>query len=80
MNKPILNDGESIASYLDRLDAWKAEGHWVPAAGGTEVPFRTRGGARLLYCWQPRSGRHAYMDCDSDIILTDEEAQNLLGR
>jgi len=77
--RPSLDDGESIATYLDRLDAWKAEGPWVPASGGTETPFRTKTGARLLYCWQPRSGAHAYLDCDSDLILTDAEARNLLG-
>jgi len=27
----------------------------------------------------PRSGKHAYLDCGSDIILTDAEAANLLG-
>jgi hypothetical protein len=79
MSKPIPGDDESIAAYLDRLDAWKAEGDWVPAANGTETPFHTRSGTRLLYCYQPRSGKHAYLDCDSDVILTDQEARNLLG-
>jgi hypothetical protein len=69
----------SLAAYLDALDAWKAEGDWVPASNGTEVPFMTRGGVRLLYCYQPRSGNHAYLDCGSDYILTNEEAMNILG-
>ena len=48
--------------------------NWFPACGGTEVPFVSRSGRRLLYCWQPSSGRHAYLDLDSDLILSDEVA------
>lgn len=77
--KPVMQDNESLSAYLKRLDAWKTEGDWIPASNGTETPFRTRTGARLLYCYQPRSGNHAYLDCDSDIILTFEESMNLLG-
>lgn len=77
--RPTMNDGETMVGYFARLDAWKAEGDWVPASGGTEVPFLTRSGATLLYCYQPRSGKHAYLDCGTDMILTDEEARNLLG-
>jgi len=79
MKKPAPLAAETLASYFARLDAWKAEGHWVPASGGTETPFKTRTGATLLYCYCPRSGKHAYLDCGSDIILTDAEAANLLG-
>lgn len=53
--------------------------NWVPACGGTEVPFKTRNGRRLLYCWQPSTGRHAYLDCDTDIILENDEATIALG-
>lgn len=51
---------------------------WVPACGGTEAPF-TVNGRRLLYCWQPSTGRHAYMDLGTDMILSDEEARAVLG-
>ncbi len=47
---------------------------WVPANGGTETPFKSRSGRVLLYCWNPRQGKHAYLDVTTDIILTDEEA------
>lgn len=47
---------------------------WVPANGGTETEFFTRAGKRLLYCFNPRLGRHAYLDLGSDIILSDGEA------
>lgn len=50
------------------------DGPWFPACGGTETPFLSRSGKRLLYCWQPSTGNHAYLDCGSDIILTPEEA------
>jgi hypothetical protein len=69
----------SVAEALARHDAWKTQGDWVPASGGTETPFTTQTGARLLYCWQPRSGRHAYLDLGTDMILTDEEARQRLG-
>lgn len=78
-NRPEMLPNESLAAYFDRLDAWKAEGDWTPASGGTEVPFVTRTGARLLYCYQARSGRHAYLDCGTDMILTNAEATNLMG-
>lgn len=52
--------------------------HWVPAHGGTEQPFVSRSGRRLLYCFNPRRGRHAYLDLSSDIILTDDEAHDAL--
>jgi hypothetical protein len=52
---------------------------WVPACGGTETPFRARSGATLLYCYNPATGRHAYLDCGSDLILSDEDARAHLG-
>ncbi len=64
----------SIAEILDARQARAEQGNWFPACGGTEVPFTTRTGRRLLYCWQPSTGRHAYLDCGTDIILSDEEA------
>ena len=47
---------------------------WLPANGGTENPFVTRSGIRLLYCWQPSTGRHAYLNCDTDMFMKDDEA------
>jgi hypothetical protein len=55
-------------AVYNRLDAW------VPACGGTEVPFRSRSGATLLYCFNPRLGKHAYINLETDMILEDEEA------
>ena len=52
---------------------------WIPACGGTETAFNTRTGRRLLYCWNPGTGQHAYLDVQTDIILTTEEAQQALG-
>lgn len=48
---------------------------WMPACGGTEQPFRARSGVRLLYCFNPREHRHAYLNVDTDMVLTDEEAR-----
>lgn len=53
--------------------------HWVPASGGSERPFVSRSGIRMQYMWDMRSGDHAYMNCDTDIIMSDEEAFAALG-
>ena len=65
---------------IEQRQAEREQGNWYPACGGTEVPFYTRNGQRLLYCWQPSTGRHAYLDCDADMILSDDEAWIALGR
>lgn len=49
-------------------------GTWEPACGGTETPFRSRSGKRMQYMWQPATGRHAYLDVDADVLMTDDEA------
>jgi hypothetical protein len=57
-----------------KLDAW------VPACGGTETPFKARSGAILLYCFNPATGQHAYIDQGTDWVLTYEEAEAHLQR
>lgn len=51
---------------------------WVPACGGSETPLKTRSGARLLYCYNPALAKHAWLNCDTDIILDDNEAHLLM--
>ncbi len=70
---------KTLVELLAEKDARAQHGSWVPACQGTEVPFQTRNGFRLLYCWQASTGRHAYLNLDTDIILTDEEARLALG-
>lgn len=53
---------------------------WVPACGGTETPFAARNGQRLLYCFNPALQRHAYLDLNQDLVLSDEEANAAMGR
>ena len=53
---------------------------WLPACGDTETPFRARSGAILLYCFNPSTGRHAYLDQGTDLILTNAEAESHLQR
>ena len=57
----------------------KSQGNWFPANNGNEIPFVTRTGKRLLYVWQPSTGNHAYLDCDTDLILSDEDARFALA-
>lgn len=69
----------TLADLLRMKQEKDEQGPWVPACGGTEVPFLTRTRRRLQYLWQPSTGRHAYIDCDTDILLSDEEAQLAIG-
>jgi hypothetical protein len=71
---------KSVVGQLQLQEERAAQGNWFPACGGTEVPFKSRSGRVLLYCWQPSSGRHAYIDCSSDEVLSDEHAQLALGK
>lgn len=68
-----------IQEHLAAIDRSRAQGKWEVACGGTEQPFTTRTGRRLLYVWQPSTGRHAYLDLSTDIILSDEEAREALA-
>jgi hypothetical protein len=70
---------KTLTEILDEKQAKAEQGNWIPACGGTEVPFLTRSGKRLLYMWQPSTGRHAYLDMGSDMFLTDEESRAALG-
>lgn len=54
-------------------------GDWIPANGGTETPYTTRTGFRVLYCWQPKTGKHAYLNVNTDLIMTDDEAREAIG-
>ena len=55
------------------------QGNWEPASGRTEEPFMTRSGRRLLYCYQASTGKHAYLDLETDMILSEIEAACALG-
>lgn len=69
----------NLVELLQERDAKAAQGNWYPANGGTETPMTYRTGRTLLYCWQPSTGRHAYLDCATDIILTEAEAAQAVG-
>jgi hypothetical protein len=69
----------NIAECLAMAQAKREQGNWYPANQGTETIFCTRTGRRLLYCYQPSTGKHAYLDCDTDLILSPEDAQSALG-
>ena len=71
-----MND---LIKRLQEARGFAEQGSWYPACGGTETVFTSRTGIRLLYVWQPTTGNHAYLNVDTDIILTDEEAQAALG-
>lgn len=63
-----------MSSYMRQKE------NWIPANGGTEAPFITRSGYRLLYVWNTYNGDHAYLNCETDLILSTEEATMILGK
>ena len=69
----------NLATELENKRKKAEQGAWLPANGGTEQPFVTRSGRRLQYLYQSTTGKHAYIDCDTDVILTDAEASTYLG-
>lgn len=68
---------ESVNQCLEAREKKANEGNWIPGTG--ETPFITRNRYRLLYCWQPSTGKKAYLNLDTDILLSDEEARMALG-
>lgn len=58
---------------------WINNDNWVPACGGTELPFETRNGRRVQYMWNRNSREHAYYDLDRDIFLDDAELKEAFG-
>jgi len=70
---------KTLVQLLDEKQKKAEQGPWLPAGGGSEEPFFTRSGHRLLYCWQPSSGKHAYLDLGTDLIISDAEARNRIG-
>ncbi len=69
----------NVAEALKAADEKRKNGNWYPASGGTEQPFVTRTRRRLLYVFQPSTGRHAYLDLDQDVVLDDTEARHALA-
>jgi len=71
----FLEENPSVAEILDAKEKLAEQGDWIPACQGTEVPFWTKTGRRLLYCYQPSTGKHAYLDVETDLILSDDDAR-----
>ena len=69
MTKSQIEFNTAISMKLD---------NWVPACGGTEEIMVVRN-KRILYCFNQKQNRHAYLDVDSDMIMTDDEYFNLIG-
>ena len=79
MMKEIRKESDmGLVEKLKAIDERNENGGWVPASGGTEQPF-VASGRRVQYLWQPSTGRHAYIDCGTDIMLSDDEAWKFFG-
>lgn len=68
-----LNNGNVVYTdeYKKALDS-NAD-VYVPACGGLEKPFM-KDGVWYLYVWNPRTCHHAYLNTQTDMLLTDDEA------
>ena len=51
---------------------------YLPACGGTETPFRSRSGIMMLYTYHPESGKHCYVNTQTDMPMTDAEAADAM--
>ena len=51
---------------------------WIPANGGSEKPTMYKNGIKALYVYNPKTGKHAYLNCANDMILTDAEVERML--
>ena len=54
------------------MDDIKPTTPWIPGTG--ETSYMTRSGIRVLYCWSPRTREKAWLNCDSDTFMSDDEA------
>lgn len=70
----LLKEIMAPKAYPDEMDV----DNWLPASGGQETPFKSRSGIRMLYCWNPKLKKHAYMNLNTDTIMSDEEARAAL--
>ena len=77
--EPKLLPITKTATFAAQIAHAEHTGDWIAACGGTETPFTSRTGRRLLYVWQPKTGNHAYLDLGTDLILDDAEAQLAMG-
>lgn len=75
----LFAPARDLAQEMGAEVARREAGPWFPACAGTEVPFTARDGRRLQYLWQPSTNRHAYIDLDRDVFLTDDEATRVLA-
>lgn len=74
-----MNTPKTLSQLLDEQQARAERGPWYPASNGTEIPFVTRGGFRLLYMWQPSTKTHAYINLDTDMFISDSEIDAILA-
>jgi len=59
---------------LEQVLAQREQQSWVPACGGSELPFKARNGKMVQYMWNSFSKEHAYYCLSDDVFLSNEEA------
>jgi len=79
MNNPILETANRLANWdankaKSEFEAGKGRDVWVPGCGGNEVPAIVNG-SWFLYCWNHKQRTHRYLNMDTDMVLSIQEAQ-----
>jgi hypothetical protein len=79
MSTILVAIGEMTGTeQIEAIQYARNNSDWLPANGGTETPFTSRSGIRMLYCWQPSTGHHAFLNCNTDVLMSGEEADEAL--
>jgi hypothetical protein len=73
-----INTALTLHEAIEREQARRERGPWVPAHNGTEVPCKV-GCYRYLYMYQASTRTHAYLCLDTDMFLDDAEADRIFG-
>ena len=67
----LLENWDTEAA-IDEYIGGRGRDTWVPAGGGTEVPF-VKDGTWWLYVWNDARGIHGYYDYASDLVYYTAE-------
>ena len=72
----LMKQGKiDMKDFLDIRDFHKEQGNWIPGTG--EHPFLYKG-TRLVYVWQPTTGKKGYLNLDHDIVYNDMDCTEVV--
>jgi len=72
------NANQTIEDAINAKQARDEQGAWIPAGGGSEKSFR-HGDYTYQYMYQPSTHRHAYLCLDTDLFLSNDQADKVFA-